>query len=166
MATLALKPCVHVKSYGGSGPEYDRLAISGAATLIDGDLVVKVNNTIDVCGADPTNISGLMQSSNTATVPGNSLLQFVKVKPADTFEMTLWSTTASSATCADADLDASYVLGISKQTVSGNVAWVADVDDIVNTRVRVIGRHPLSAATDTYPRVFVQFLSTCANTYQ
>ena len=62
---------------------------------------------------------------------------------------------SASAVLADATLDSMTEYGIAFATVSGQSAWMIDIADTSNKRVRIIKR--LDSATDLYPRCVVEF---------
>lgn len=158
MATLALKPIKIVVTTSEGAANYEKLAPSASATFAEGDLLLKSNNTVTVCGADPTVISNLAQFPSTSILPGETKAVLAKVKPGDTFECSAYSATPASAVIADTALDGASDYGIVLATVSGVSAWCLDIDDTVNVRVRLLGRVDNSTATDLYPRVLVKFL--------
>lgn len=167
MATYALQPPTYAFGYTGVGPEYEKVTVSASATYARGDLLLKTNNAVTVCGSDPTIISYLSQSANTDSVPGESTVAVIRVKPEDTFEMSLYNSTPASATCADADLDGQTTYGITLATVSGVSAWTLDTSNAGASvkRVQLVGRVPNYTASDLYPRVYAKFLSSVV-TYQ
>lgn len=158
MATIALqKVQLATTSFGGSA-EYENIALSSGAAPIAGDLCFKVNNTLDVCGSDPTAITWLIDVGTAGTIPGITTYSVQKIKPSEVYEMNAYSATASLAVIADSAIDAQSNYGVVKATVGGVVAWCLDVDDTATTKVRLVGR--LDSATDIYPRCLVQFLNT------
>lgn len=161
MATIALaKAQLDWNSFGGSA-EYENIALSSGAAPIAGDLCFKVNNTLDVCGSDPAQITWLIQEGTAGTIPGISTYSVQKIKPSEVYLMNAYSATASLAVIADTALDAQSNYGIVKATVpasTGTVAWCLDVDDTVFIKVRIVDR--LDSATDIYPRCRVQFIQS------
>jgi hypothetical protein len=156
MATLALKP-IKISSTSQSGAaSYGKIAVSASATFANGDLLLKTNNAVTVCGADPAIISYFAPFTSSDAVPGETKFVLPVIKPEDTFEITAYHSTAANATVADADLDGQSDYGVILATVSGVSAWCLDLEDTSNKRVRLLGR--LSDATDLYPRVLVKFL--------
>lgn len=158
MATQPLKPCRAVTSLYGGAQESDKQAVNTSETFIPGDLLVRVNNKLTKCGADPAIVTYIASCTETQQVPGETKVVVQRVKPSDTYVMSAFHSTASSATIADADLDGNSTYGIALQTVSGVAAWVMDLQDTTNIKVRLTGR--IDAAADTYPQCLVQFLST------
>jgi hypothetical protein len=157
MATLALKQCVHAYETGGGAPEFDETLTTG--TIQSGDLLVRINNVANVCGADPAAISYLSTATDADVLPGATAttLALAKIKSSGVFEMSLFHSTPASAVLSDADIDDVLQYGIAKQTVSGVTAWVIDKEETSSKRVTIVKR--LSSATDVYPRVLVQFMA-------
>jgi hypothetical protein len=156
MATLALQPIKISATSKQGAPAYGKIAVSASATFASGDLLVKTNNAVTVCGADPTIVSYVSQNTSSDAVPGETRFVLASVQPEDTFEISAYSATPASAVIADTALDGQSDYGIVMATVSGVSAWCLDVDDQVNVRVRLLGR--ISGATDLYPRCQVKFL--------
>jgi len=156
---MAIKPVRLVKNSNAAGPEYDNILCT--STAIDGDLLVRTNNTAVACASAATTISYFSQVAGTSTVPGLTTLALGKVRPGDTFEMNFFHTTSSLATVQDSDLDGTADYAITFATVSSVPAWFVDGTNTVNKSVRIVER--LDSASTQYPRCRVQFLNTCAS---
>jgi hypothetical protein len=163
MATKALQPLRLDKCAAGNSPEFVQLTTSG--TLVAGDLLIKANGAASICSDEPQQISYLTVCADTDIIPGSNtgVINVLAVKPHDTFEISAVHSTAASAVVADSAVDAKAEYGVKKATVSGVIAWGLDLQDTTNTSVRLIER--VDSATDLYPRVRVQFLSTVCTPY-
>lgn len=155
MATLAIAP---LRFYQGNPPRMERETI--IAGFVEGQLLIKTNNVMAACGADPTYVSHVCPTISANVIPGNTLVMDLPVVlPGQIWEATLYSATLASAVFAEADLDTPADYGAISATVSGITCWMVDKDETSTKVFRVIGRAPTSSATDLYPRVYVQFLA-------
>jgi hypothetical protein len=158
MAIQALKPARLIVTKNGGAGESDKLDINTAEVFIPGDLLVKVNNKLTRCGADPVAISYIASCTETQAVPGDTRVVVQRIQTGESYVMNAYSGTASLAVIADSALDAKSDYGVALVTVSGSTAWVLDIDDTTNIKVRLLSR--IDAATDTYPQCVVEFLPT------
>lgn len=161
MATRALKQVTLVKTRDGRPAEYETIA---AATGVNvGDICVKANNALAAVSDGAVVCTHLATfDADNDVIPGAAAYTgpYLKIKPDDTFEMSVYHATPASAVFADADLDAQPDYEIIKATVSGVTAWCVEKSATSTPAVRVIGRIESDSATDLYPRVLVQFIRT------
>lgn len=158
MAIQALKPARLVTTKSGGSGESDKLDINTSETFISGDLLVKVNNKLTKCGADPIAISYIASCTETQQVPGDTRVVVQRIQTGEVYVMNAYSATPSSAVVADTALDAKSDYGVALVTVSGATAWVVDLDDTTNIKVRLTGR--IDPAADTYPQCLVEWIPT------
>lgn len=156
MATLAVQPLRYDKSRSGNSDEFELISVSG--NIANGLLTVRTNGLDAVCASNsPAVITHLAVCLQSETVPGATQLSAIKVRPGDTYEITAHHSTAASAVVPDSALDGQSDYGIIWNTVSGQNAFMLDLQDTSNKRVRLLER--ISTATDVYPRCRVQFLA-------
>ena len=168
MATIALEQCKFAYNEAGMAPEYMDVTLSSGYAGVAGDLCIRTNNALAVVGADPTWVSFLATGAAAAVIPGlvditqssRGIMQVMKIRATDVFQMNLYHSTAASAVLSDADIDDALRYGVINATVSSVTAWLIDKEETSSTRVTIVKR--LDAAADLYPRCHVKFLDATA----
>lgn len=163
MATLAIQPIKFVCNTNGGSSEHEKKVLT-SGTAIAGDLGILTNDAITLASADPTNIAYLIPNAGTSTtnqiIPGDAagLLNVIKIKPGDVYEISIYHSTPASAIIAASDVDGTADYGVIKSTVTGQPGWCLDLEETSTQVVRLI--KALGTYGDVYQRVQVQFLQT------
>lgn len=168
MATIAIQPIRFVFNALGTSSEHEKKILT-TGTAIAGDLGILTNDQITLASADPTNIAYLVPNAGTTTtspvIPGDTaaLINVIKIKPGDVYEMNIYHSTPASAVIAAADLDGTADYGVVKSSVSGQPGWCLDLEETSTQVVRLI-KAPQTGSMgvygDVYQRVYAQFLQT------